>query len=149
MMSLAGVGGGSDAAGYYQKDNDYTREQASEASGWLGKGAEALGLKGPVDETKFAALLDGHLPNGKQIRSPSGEHRAGFDITLSAPKSVSLVALVGGDKRIETAMRESVVATMAWVEKNLIETRVWDKEAGRQETVKSDGLSPANSSIFE
>ena len=62
---------------------------------------------------------------------------------------MSLVALVGGDKRIETAMRESVVATMAWVEKNLIETRVWDKEAGRQETVKSDGLSPANSSIFE
>jgi len=138
MMSLAGVGGGSDAAGYYQTDNYYTREQASEASGWLGKGAEALGLKGPVDETKFAALLDGHLPNGKQIKSPSGEHRAGFDITLSAPKSVSLVALVGGDKRIETAMRESVVATMAWVEKNLIETRIWDKEAGRQVTVKSD-----------
>src|SRR2546430_4441771 len=36
------------------------------------------------------------------------EHRAGWDATFSAPKSVSLTALVGGDERIREAHRESV-----------------------------------------
>jgi conjugative relaxase-like TrwC/TraI family protein len=36
------------------------------------------------------------------------EHRAGWDATFSAPKSVSLTALVGGDERVREAHRESV-----------------------------------------
>lgn len=128
MMSFSALSGGSDAAGYYQKDNYYTRDQASEASGWLGKGAAALGLKGPVDEATFAAVLDGKLPNGAEIRSPSGQHRAGWDLTFSASKSVSLMALVGGDKRIEEAMRDSVEATLEWAEQHLIEARVADPQ---------------------
>jgi conjugative relaxase-like TrwC/TraI family protein len=36
------------------------------------------------------------------------EHRAGWDATFSAPKSVSLTALVGGDERVRQAHRESV-----------------------------------------
>ena len=36
------------------------------------------------------------------------EHRAGWDATFSAPKSVSLTALVGGDDRVREAHRESV-----------------------------------------
>jgi hypothetical protein len=55
-----------------------------------------------------------------------------------------MVSLIGDDKRIEQAMRESAEATMAWVEKNLIETRIWDKEAGNQVTVKSDNAAIAN-----
>jgi conjugative relaxase-like TrwC/TraI family protein len=138
MMTLSAVGGGSDAAGYYRQDNYYTRDQATEASGWLGKGADTLGLKGPVEEKAFAAVLDGHLPNGAEIKNSRGERRGGWDITLSASKSVSMVALIGDDKRLEQAMLESVAATTAWVEKNLIETRVWDKEARRQIPVRSD-----------
>jgi conjugative relaxase-like TrwC/TraI family protein len=144
MMSMSGIGGGSDAAGYYQKDNYYTRDQASEASGWSGKGAEELGLKGAVDEKVFADVLDGKLPNGDVIKSPSGEHRAGWDITLSAPKSISLMALVGGDKRIEIAMRDSVKATLVWIEKNLIESRIWDKEAKQQVPAKTGNLVAAS-----
>jgi conjugative relaxase-like TrwC/TraI family protein len=36
------------------------------------------------------------------------EHRAGWDATFSAPKSVSLTALVGGDDRVREAHRDSV-----------------------------------------
>ena len=36
------------------------------------------------------------------------EHRAGWDATFSAPKSVSLTGLVGGDERVREAHRESV-----------------------------------------
>ncbi len=70
MMSFAAIGSGSAAAGYYQKDNYYTRDQAFEASEWQGKAAEALDLKGPVDEKQFEELLDGKLPNGVEIKSP-------------------------------------------------------------------------------
>ena len=44
--------------------------------------------------------------DGKRIKTM--EHRAGWDATFSAPKSVSLTALVGGDERVREAHRESV-----------------------------------------
>ncbi len=57
-------------------------------------------------------------------------HRPGRDVTLSAPKSVSLMALVGGDGRIVAAHDRAVTRTLAWVERNAVETRVRDKETG-------------------
>jgi conjugative relaxase-like TrwC/TraI family protein len=43
---------------------------------------------------------------GKAVKAM--EHRAGWDATFSAAKSVSLTALVGGDDRVREAHRESV-----------------------------------------
>ena len=43
---------------------------------------------------------------GETVRTM--EHRAGWDVTFSAPKSVSLTALVGGDDRVREGHRESV-----------------------------------------
>jgi conjugative relaxase-like TrwC/TraI family protein len=143
MMSLAAVSGGSAAASYYSQDNYYTAEQGSEASEWVGKGAEALDLKGAVDEQAFVDVLDGKLPNGSEITSQRGEHRAGLDLTFSASKSVSLLAILGGDKRIEAAMRDSVKATLGWVEANLIEARVTDKATGEQVKEKTCNLVAA------
>jgi conjugative relaxase-like TrwC/TraI family protein len=143
MMSLSPVSNGSAAASYYGSDNYYTAEQTTDASAWTGKAAQALGLEGPVDGEVFADILDGKLPTGDVIKSPSGEHRAGLDLTFSAPKSVSLIALVGGDKRIEQAMKESVEATLEWVEENLIEARVWGKAASEQVREKTGNLVAA------
>jgi conjugative relaxase-like TrwC/TraI family protein len=47
----------------------------------------------------------------------SAEHRAGWDATFSAPKSVSLTALVGGDDRVREAHRESVRAALQELER--------------------------------
>jgi len=44
-------------------------------------------------------------------------HRAGWDATFSAPKSVSLTALVGGDDRVRQAHRESVKVALGEMEK--------------------------------
>jgi conjugative relaxase-like TrwC/TraI family protein len=143
MMSMSPVSGGSAAASYYSSDNYYTSEQAAEASAWAGKADKALGLKGPVNEQALADILDGKLPNGDVIKSPSGEHRAGLDLTFSAPKTVSLLALVGGDERIQVAMKESVETTLAWAEENLVEARVWDKEASLQVREKTGNLVAA------
>jgi len=45
------------------------------------------------------------------------EHRAGWDATLSAPKSVSLTALVGGDERVREAHRDSVQVALDELER--------------------------------
>ena len=46
------------------------------------------------------------MTDGETVKAM--EHRAGWDATFSAPKSVSLTALVGGDERVRQAHRESV-----------------------------------------
>lgn len=143
MISLAVLGSAASAASYYAADNYYTRDEAHESSAWYGQAAEELRLTGKVDETAFAGILGGRLPNGDTIAAAHGVHRAGVDITVSASKSVSLLALLGNDKRIALAMQQSVKATLAWVEKNVIEARVWDKSEERQVTEKTGNMLAA------
>jgi conjugative relaxase-like TrwC/TraI family protein len=91
---------------------------------WQGKLATQWGLTGEVTEEQFARLANGQHPEtGDQLirhrdsfeyKNEHGEnvktmeHRAGWDATFSAPKSVSLTALVGGDERVRDAHRASV-----------------------------------------
>ena len=126
MISVAAVGSASDAAGYYARDNYYTAEQTEGASAWTGEGAAELGLSGPVDAEQFEKVLAGELPNGVVLDAARGEHRAGWDVTMSVPKSVSILALVGGDQRLVVAVREAAGATLAWAERTVAEGRVWD-----------------------
>lgn len=121
MLSVATVRSAGGAASYFAADNYYTREQGQ--GEWFGKGAEALGLTGKVDPKTFEALLQGRLPDGSRV-GREGIHRAGIDLTFSMPKSWSLIALVGGDRRIIEAYREAVKATLAWAEKNAAQARV-------------------------
>ncbi len=91
---------------------------------WHGKLAEKHGLSGSVGALEFTRLTEGQHPatgeqlvrhhqsheyqtaDGKTITS--AQHRAGWDATFSAPKSISITALVGGDDRIREAHREAV-----------------------------------------
>ena len=110
------------------------RSCAQGGSAWAGKGAEALGLSGPVEPDAFKAVLEGKVPGGPHLgkRGQDGEihHRPGRDVTLSAPKSVSLMALVGGDERMVAAHDRAVTRTLAWIERNAIETRMQNKVSG-------------------
>ena len=139
MISMGSVGGAGAAASYYTKDNYYTDRDAAEASGWVGVGADAAGLEGPVDEAQFKALLEGRLPDGSLVPAAlNGAHAAGMDMTFSAPKSLSLLAYVGGDTRLLEANMAAVKSTLAWAEKNLAETRI--SKNGKVETVKTGNL---------
>ncbi|WP_430427670.1 MobF family relaxase [Parasphingorhabdus sp.] len=124
MLSVANVRSAGGAATYFAADNYYTRADADRSGEWLGQGAERLGLKGQVEASAFEALLRGELPNGERVGSEKQFHRAGSDLTFSLPKSWSLLALVGGDKRIIDAYRTAVTETLEWAEKNAAETRV-------------------------
>ena len=104
---------------YYERDGYYARDDPAhrEASAWAGKGAEGLGLSGAVDPDTFTAILEGKVPGRSQLgrRDKDGNilHRPGRDVTLSAPKSVSLAALVCGDERIVAAHDHAVQCTLA------------------------------------
>jgi hypothetical protein len=84
-----GKSAGSAGNYYTDKDNYYVIGSMEER--WQGKG-EALGLDGKVDKQVFTELLKGKLPDGSDLtRMQDGvnKHRPGYDLTFSAPKSVS------------------------------------------------------------
>ena len=136
VASIGKIVSSAQGVSYYERDGYYARDDPAhrEASAWAGKGSQALGLSGAVDPENFTAVLEGKVPGGSQLgrRDKDGNihHRPGRDVTLSAPKSVSLAALVCGDHRIVTAHDKAVQRTLAWIEANAIETRMRDASTG-------------------
>ena len=117
---------------FTSRQQNYWSQRGEIAGEWQGRLAAKFGLSGPVSEADFARLSQGQHPqtgeqlvrqrasyqyedsNGKTIKTM--EHRAGWDATFSAPKSVSLTALVGGDRRVRQAHREAVTAALRELE---------------------------------
>src|SRR5271166_2455131 len=115
-----------------QEQNYWSRDQQGHSE-WQGRLAEQWGLQGGVGSEHFARLSEGQHPHteeqlvrrqvartyegkfGREVTST--EHRAGWDATFSAPKSVSLTALVGGDDRVRVAHRESVQVALRELER--------------------------------
>jgi len=109
---------------FTSSDQNYYTQSNQIKGQWQGQLAAQWGLTGEVTEEQFAQLANGQHPEtGEQLirhresfeyKNERGEavktmeHRAGWDATFSAPKSVSLTALVGGDERVREAHRASV-----------------------------------------
>lgn len=139
MMSIAQVRSAGSAGNYYtDKDNYYVLGSMGER--WAGRGAEQLGLQGSVDKDVFTRLLEGRLPDGadlSRMQDGSNKHRPGYDLTFSAPKSVSVMAMLGGDKRLIDAHNQAVDFAVRQVEA-LASTRVMTD--GQSETVLTGNL---------
>jgi conjugative relaxase-like TrwC/TraI family protein len=129
MMS---IGAGSEK--YFEKEFEAAQERYLSDGDRVAKGtlAEAFGLEGEVTREQYGRLCRGEHPiTGKKlIRDIRGEtylkdgetkrrvgHRPGWDVTFSAPKSVSEAALVGGDRRLIEAHRKAVSAALGELEK--------------------------------
>ncbi|ELH4676658.1 conjugative transfer relaxase/helicase TraI [Salmonella enterica] len=139
MLSISSIRG--DAGYYSHKDNYYA--SGSLESRWLGEGAERLGLKGEVASADMDAVRQGRLPDGSDLsRMADGvnKHRSGYDLTFSAPKSVSMMILIGGDTRLLEAWNRSVESGMKEVEK-LISARI--TESGKTDTVLTGSMVAA------
>jgi conjugative relaxase-like TrwC/TraI family protein len=124
------------------QDNYYTEGDRVRGQ-WHGQLAQKWGLQGEVDAEQFGRLADGQHPlTGEQLvrfrlshqhtnaqgeKIKTMEHRAGWDATFAAPKSVSLSALVGGDERVRQAHREAVDVTL-----NELETFVQARIGGNR-----------------
>ena len=129
MLTISKPLSAGQAQSYHQKEftakeQNYWSQRGVIAGEWQGRLAGQFGLVGTVSAEDFAKLSQGQHPqtgeqlvrqrasyeyqdsDGKTIKTM--EHRAGWDATFSAPKSISLTALVGGDERVREAHRESV-----------------------------------------
>ena len=147
--------------GYYLEEGEGSeelkakREEHREASAWHGNGAAALGLEPGqrVAAGKFEKLLRGFVPGTNirlgRMRDGQHEHRPGFDITFSAPKSVSLAALLPteerprGDRAVIRAHDEAVRATLDWVEETMLQTRGWDPATRTRPRVSAPSMVAA------
>ena len=138
MLTISNPLSASQAQAYHAEEFRNAREnyytQGDQIRGeWHGRLAEQWGLRGEVGEEHFQRLTEGQHPitgeqlvrhkaareyvneHGQKVRTM--EHRAGWDATFSAPKSVSLTALVGGDERVREAHRESVAVALDELER--------------------------------
>src|SRR5580658_4771673 len=129
MLTISKPLSAGQAQSYHQKEfiakeQNYWSQRGEIAGEWQGHLAARFGLAGAVSSEDFARLSQGQHPqtgeqlvrqrasyeytdaDGKKVKTM--EHRAGWDATFSAPKSVSVTALVGGDDRVREAHRESV-----------------------------------------
>ena len=163
VMSKGGLGLGQ-AETYYEEKyshDDYYSERQRVTGRWFGRAAEKLGLPREVRHEDFASLLRGIDPYGGHVlvnyAHGKSERRAGWDATFNAPKSLSVQALVGGDRRlieshrraVERALRELEEYGLArrhhgteWVVTANIAAACFDHIAARPAATAADGFGP-------
>lgn len=139
MLSISNVSNSRAASAYYEQADDYYSRDRS-PSMWSGKAALMCGLTGEVKAEDFRAMLTGKLPNGEQVHHAATGHRGGTDLTFSAPKSVSLQALIGGDKRLLDAHETAVARALEYAE-SIAACRV--TENGRVSKLTTENIAVA------
>ena len=138
MLTISKPLGAGQARSYHSEEFANAREnyytEGEQITGqWHGRLAEQWGLRAEVREEHFHRLSEGQHPikgqqlvrhqasreyvneHGEKIKTMG--HRAGWDATFSAPKSVSLTALVGGDERVRAAHQQSVAVALDELER--------------------------------
>ncbi len=149
MMSISPLKSASSAAEYYlneentkdlpdtalEKDGDnyYLKEKdQSESTFWHGKLAEEAGLLGkPVDQKTLESVLSGHLAD-ETIKGKRDDHKSGFDLTFSAPKSISILALAGGETGLIEAHNKAVKFALSELEKHAAQATTINKDGIRE-----------------
>lgn len=128
MLSVSAMSGGQGA--YYTglAREDYYQQGGEPPGIWQGRGAVALGLGETVDKAAFASLFTGHDPAGYPLVQNAGSatRQPGWDLTFSAPKSVSVLwsqlpAELGAE--IRAAHQEAVQAAIGYLEEVAAWTR--------------------------
>jgi conjugative relaxase-like TrwC/TraI family protein len=112
---------------------------------WTGRAAVGLGLRSGVDPRQLEAVLDGRHPlAGHRLRSDRATV-GGFDLTFSAPKSVSVVFALGGEevaRQVVAAHREGVQGALDYVEAHALSAQRGTGE--QREIVPTSGLVGAS-----
>lgn len=141
MLSIKPLQSAKSACDYYMQALEYYQGDAT-AMQWLGRGAQYLKLDDNIDSKALLNLLQGLLPNGQKLQNPRGEHRPGFDMTFSAPKSVSILAGLGVAPELIDFHDEAVKYAISHIESEFAEARV--RRDGEMTYVKTDNLLVAS-----
>lgn len=134
MLSIEPVRSVAGATNYFSSDNYYSKDsqEAYLSSYWFGHGAEKLGLLNQhVEPQMFERLLSGQMPSGALLgkqQNGVNKHRPGVDLTVSVPKSVSILCSMSDDQQqrsaIKDAIQRSAQVTFGMIEHDLAETRM-------------------------
>jgi conjugative relaxase-like TrwC/TraI family protein len=134
MLSIRNLESSKQAPIYFAKDDYYHGSTQHQPSMWWGRGARMLGLEGEVERDAFEKALEGELPGDRGVgRKAGSERRPGFDLTFSAPKSVSLLALVHRSDDVVRAHESAVSEALAFMEKEAALTRATSDGVTRDE----------------
>jgi conjugative relaxase-like TrwC/TraI family protein len=134
MLSIGKLAAGQ--ASYYERQvarghDDYYSGRGEAPGEWAGRGAAALGLAGQVEAAQFNALMAGVDPSNealdRRLRDSRGEPKVvGFDLTFSAPKSVSVLFAAGNEQtagKLIAAHESAVRAALEYVEDTAVKVR--------------------------
>ena len=136
MLTIRAMSDGRGYSSRHLEHSDYYAEGERVKGRWYGRGAELAGVSGDVNAQEFDTLRQGLDPTTgeflRQRRSADrigadgekvGQGRSLYDFTISAPKSISIMALLGGDARLVHAHETAVAETLRELE-SLAATRV-------------------------
>src|SRR5208283_5035259 len=129
MLTIRAMSNGTGYSARHLQHSDYYAEGERVTGQWQGRGAEMLGLGGEVESEQFEALRQGLDPqSGEFLRQRHSADRTAadgttqsrgrnlYDFTISAPKSVSIMAQLGGDARLVEAHGKAVQETLKELE---------------------------------
>ncbi|HXO34129.1 MAG TPA: MobF family relaxase, partial [Candidatus Acidoferrales bacterium] len=121
MLTIRAMSNGQGYSARHLEHSDYYAEGERVIGQWQGRGAELLGLSGDVKSEQFEAIRQGVDPQtGEFLRQRQSADRVAadgttqshgrnlYDFTISAPKSVSVMAELGGDARLMQAHQTAV-----------------------------------------
>jgi conjugative relaxase-like TrwC/TraI family protein len=153
MLTIRAMSDGKGYSSRHLEHSDYYAEGERVTGVWQGRGAELLGLSGSVTSEEFEALRQGLDPGTNEFLrvrrsvdrkavdgSKVAQGRSLYDFTISAPKSVSILAIIGGDDRLIEAHRKAVSETLQEAE-TYAATRV--RQAGANEDRPTGNLTLA------
>jgi conjugative relaxase-like TrwC/TraI family protein len=133
VLSIGKLTGGANSARYYEQTvatgrEDYYSGRGESAGHWVGDGARALGIEGSINEGELQTLLaDGRHPRtGELLRAVGGTSVQGFDLTFSAPKSVSVLFAVGDEdvrRAVTRAHDAAVLDALGYLEREAVQVR--------------------------
>lgn len=137
MLSISKIGNSVDAVKYY---TEYALEQGEAEGKWVGRAAEKISkiYENPVNSEDMQLVLSGKAISGKPLVKAGDKHTPGWDLTFSAPKSVS-VAWANSDTKlrgeIEVAQEAAVRDALDYLEEHSARSRVGK---GGKESIKSE-----------
>ncbi len=129
MLTIRAMSDGKGYSARHLEHRDYYAEGERVTGRWQGRGAALLGLSGEVKFDDFEAVRQGcHPLSGDFLRQRQSADRIAsdgmtqsrarslYDFTISAPKSVSIMAILGGDNRLIDAHENAVAEALTEIE---------------------------------
>ena len=129
MLTIRAMSDGKGYSARHLEHRDYYAEGERVIGHWQGRGATLLGLSGGVESNDFEAVRQGYHPvTGDFLRQRQSVDRIAsdgttqsrgrnlYDFTISAPKSVSVMAILGGDNRLIEAHEKAVAEVLVEIE---------------------------------